>query len=42
MAYLTQSGLIYLDTNIFIYALDEFPIFRAVLGPLPRTVKHEA
>jgi predicted nucleic acid-binding protein len=34
MAYLTQSGRIYLDTNIFIYALEGYPTFRAVLTTL--------
>lgn len=42
MAYLTQSGRIYLDTNIFIYPLEGYPTFRAVIGPLPRTVNREA
>jgi hypothetical protein len=31
MAHLTLSGRIYLDTNIFIYALEGYLTFRAVL-----------
>ncbi len=31
MAHLTLSGRLYLDTNIFIYALEGYPVFRAVL-----------
>ena len=34
MAILTLSGRIYLDTNIFIYALEGYPIFRTVLTTL--------
>jgi predicted nucleic acid-binding protein len=34
MAHLTLSGRIYLDTNIFIYALEGYPTFRAVLTTL--------
>jgi predicted nucleic acid-binding protein len=34
MAHLTLSGRIYLDTNIFIYALEGYPIFRSVLTTL--------
>jgi hypothetical protein len=34
MAYLTQSGRIYLDTNIFIYALEGYPTFHTVLTTL--------
>lgn len=34
MAHLTLSGRVYLDTNIFIYALEGYPIFRAVLTTL--------
>lgn len=31
MAHLTLTGRVYLDTNIFIYALEGYPVFRAVL-----------
>ncbi len=31
MAGLTLSGRVYLDTNIFIYALEGYPVFRAIL-----------
>ena len=31
MAHLTLSGRLYLYTNIFIYALEGYPVFRAVL-----------
>lgn len=34
MAHLTLSGRLYLDTNIFIYALEGYPVFRAVLTRL--------
>jgi hypothetical protein len=34
MAHLTLSGRVYLDTNIFIYALEGYPAFRAVLTTL--------
>jgi predicted nucleic acid-binding protein len=34
MARLALSGRIYLDTNIFIYALEGYPAFRAVLTAL--------
>ncbi|HEX5647226.1 MAG TPA: PIN domain-containing protein [Nitrospira sp.] len=34
MAHLTLAGRIYLDTNIFIYALEGYPVFRAVLTTL--------
>jgi predicted nucleic acid-binding protein len=34
MAQLTLSGRVYLDTNIFIYALEGYPVFRAVLTTL--------
>ena len=34
MACLTLSGRVYLDTNIFIYALEGYPVFRAVLATL--------
>jgi predicted nucleic acid-binding protein len=34
MASLTFTGRIYLDTNIFIYALEGYPVFRAVLTTL--------
>lgn len=34
MAHLTLSGRVYLDTNIFIYALEGYPVFRAVLTTL--------
>ncbi len=34
MAHLTLSGRVYLDTNIFIYALEGYPTFRAVLTTL--------
>lgn len=34
MAGLTLSGRIYLDTNIFIYALEGYPIFRTALATL--------
>lgn len=34
MAHLTLSGRVYLDTNIFIYALEGYPVFRTVLTTL--------
>jgi predicted nucleic acid-binding protein len=34
VAHLTLSGRIYLDTNIFIYALEGYPVFRTVLTTL--------
>jgi predicted nucleic acid-binding protein len=34
MVRLTLSGRVYLDTNIFIYALEGYPVFRAVLTML--------
>ena len=34
MAHLTLSGRVYLDTNIFIYALEGYSTFRAVLTTL--------
>jgi predicted nucleic acid-binding protein len=34
MARLTLTGRVYLDTNIFIYALEGYPIFRTVLTTL--------
>lgn len=34
MAHLTLSGRIYLDTNIFIYALEGYPAFRPALTAL--------
>ena len=34
MAHLTLSGRVYLDTNIFIYTLEGYPTFRAVLTTL--------
>ena len=34
MAGLTLSGRVYLDTNIFIYALEGYPTFRTALTTL--------
>jgi predicted nucleic acid-binding protein len=34
MAHLTLSGRVYLDTNIFIYALEGYPAFRPILTTL--------
>ncbi len=30
----TLTGRLYLDTNIFIYALEGYPVFRPILTPL--------
>lgn len=30
----TLAGRLYLDTNIFIYALEGYPVFRPILTPL--------
>jgi predicted nucleic acid-binding protein len=42
MARLTLCGRVYLDTNIFIYALEGYPIFRTALTELFDTLdRHE-
>lgn len=30
----TPNGRLYLDTNIFVYALEGYPVFRSILTPL--------
>jgi predicted nucleic acid-binding protein len=40
MAYVALSGPVYLDTNIFIYALEGYPAFRPALSALFEALDH--